>query len=227
MKTINMDWMKPFLRPTQEELHKNVITVTDDIEIKGRMLYHQLEKRMLKYQGTIGFQGPNDGLNAALEHCITEDVCKYVSYDTLYRLLFKDEECPVSDEETYKFVKNLYMLHLGITDEHMLEITEQYKMSGSFCYSAFSGNMWYTLPPLWPRYMTIEDKASFQKRKKEEAIKERKRKAKEAKQKKFEEETPPMTREQTEELKKALIKKYGPLQTPIPKPQKQSQNAPN
>lgn len=186
MKKVNTDWMKPFLRPTQEELHKNVITVTDDVEIKGRMFYHQLEKRIKDFLDKTGNCGLKYSLKDALEHCITKEVCQYVSYNTLYRLVFKDEERPISDEETYRFVKVLYMRHLGITDEHTLEIAEKYKVSGSFCYSAFSGNMWYTLAPLWPKYMTIEDKASFEKRKKKEALAEQKRKVREARQKKFE-----------------------------------------
>ena len=112
---INVDWMKPFVEPTQEELHKNVISVTADVESKGQMLYHSLEKRINNFQDKVARCGLDCDLKTALEHCITKDVCKYVSYNALYRLLFKDECSPISDIDTYQFIKKLYMRHLAIT----------------------------------------------------------------------------------------------------------------
>ncbi|MFQ6739368.1 MAG: hypothetical protein ACLRFJ_01720 [Alphaproteobacteria bacterium] len=216
MKMINMDWMKSFVEPTQEELHKNVISVTADVESKGQMLYHNLEKRINDFQGKVARCGLDCDLKTALKHCITKDVCKYVSYDALYRLLFKDECSPISDIDTYQFIKKLYMRQLAITDEHTLEMAEKYKISWSFYYSPFSNNMWYRLTPVWSKCMTIEDKDSLKKRKEKERIRERK----EAKRKKFEEGNPPMTREQTKAFKKALEKRPISSKTPVPEPQR-------
>ena len=224
-----MEWMAPFVdnpEQLQARLHEDVLCVTDDVENKGYLLYRNLIKRMNDFITNATNCGVGYNVLDALEHCITKDVCKYLSYDALYRLLFKDAECPVMYEDAYNFIKKLYMRHLGITDERTLEMAEQYKFSGSVRYSPFSGNMWYAIDPIWQNHLTIEDKASFKKRKQKEVIAEQKRKAKEVRQKKFEQEEGKVQwgAEEKQAFKSALEEKFGPLQKPDSESQKQVQN---
>lgn len=229
MKTINMDWMKGLIEDAEAKLHENVRFVTDDAETKGYLLYRDLRKQMDNFVINAANCGVDYGVLAALEHCITKDVCKYVSFEALYRLLFEDTESPPTDDETYQFIKDLYMRHLGITDENTLEMAEQYKFSGGVRYSPFSNNMWYAVNPIWPKYMTIEDKASFEKRKKKEALAEQTRKVREARQKKFEQEEVKTKWgvEEKQAFKLALEKQFGSSPEPDLKSQNQVQNHEN
>lgn len=183
MKSINMEWMKFLLKDPQDEVHENVIFCTHDIESKGHTLYYGLVNKINDFLEDTMNYGVKYSLTDALERCITKEVCEYVSYETLYRMLFRDDDPDISDNDNYLLVKRLYKKHLGITDDATLEMTERYKLSCSLVYSAFNNNRWYQLNHFWSRNITIEDKASFKKRKREEAIKEQRRKAREAKKK--------------------------------------------
>ncbi|MBQ6027101.1 MAG: hypothetical protein IJL21_00910 [Alphaproteobacteria bacterium] len=232
MKTINMEWMAPFVENPekyQARLHENVLRVTDDVENKGYLLYRDLRKRMDNFITNAANCGVNYGILTALEHCITKDVCKYLSYKTLYRILFDDVRRQPVDIFAYRFIKNLYKQHLGITDDRTLRLAERSKLSGFCYYSPISNNHWYAIDPIWPKYMTIEDKDSFKKRKKKEAIAEQKRKAKEARQKKFEQEEGKVQwgAEEKQAFKSALEEKFGPLQKPDSESQNQIQNHEN
>jgi len=232
MKLPNMDWMKCLLEDTEEhqaKLHENVCHVTDDVKAKGYMLYRSLRKQMDDFVTNAANCGVNYDTLSALEHCITKDVCKYVSFEALYRLLFEDTEFPPTDAESYRFIKDLYMRYLGMTDEKTLELAEQYKLSGSNRYSPLGNSTWYALDPIWPKYMTIEDQESFKKRKYKENLQEQKRKAKEARQRKFEQEEGNVYfgPEEKRAQKKALEEKFGPLQKPNLKSQNQVQNHEN
>ncbi len=229
--------MAPFVENPekyQPRLHKNIHWFSKNTTNKGYMLYHSLKKRMDYFITTPiclskGRRGKCYPILTALKHCITKDVCKYLSYDTLYRLLFKDAEYPVMYKDAYNFVKKLYMQHLGITDEKTLEIADRYKLSGSLRMSLFSGNRWYVLDPFCSKHPSAEDKANFQKRKKKEALAEQKRKAKEAKQKKFEQEEGKTKwgAEEKQAFKLALEKKFGSSPEPDLKSQNQVQNHEN
>ena len=228
METINMDWMKCLMEDAEATLHENVLCVTDDVENKGYLLYRNLKKRIDYFLTQPAYIpkkrcGKCYPILTALKHCITKDVCKCLSYEALYRLLFEDDGRHLMYKDAYNFIKKLYMQQLGITDEKTLEISEQYKLSGCFHWAPF--NSWYSLDPLWPKYMTIEDKNSFEERKKKEQLQELRERKKEARQKKLEQEEGCFpTHIHIKEFKLALEEKFGPLPKPNLKSQKQSQN---
>lgn len=183
MKSINMEWMKFLLKDPQDEVHENVIFCTHDIESKGHTLYYGLVNKINDFLADTMNYGVKYSLTDALERCITKEVCEYVSYEALYRLLFKDDGPDISEKDNYLLVKRLYKKHLGITDDETLDMAEKYKLSYSLSYSPCSNNVWLGLSCFWSRNITIEDKASFKARKRKEAIREQKRKAREEKQK--------------------------------------------
>ena len=228
MKTINMDWLKGLMEDAEATLHENVLRVTDDVENKGYLLYRDLRKRMdLFLTRSMYIPKKRCGkcypILTALKHCITKDVCKCLSYEALYRLLFEDDGRHLMYKDAYNFIKKLYMQQSGITDEKTLKISEQYKLSGCFHWAPFSGNSWYSLDPIWPKYMTIEDKNRFEERKKKEHLQEQRKRENEARQKKLEQEEGRFpTHIQMKEFKLALEERFGPLPKPNLKSQKQS-----
>lgn len=232
-----MEWMAPFVDNPEEyqpRLHENIHWFSKSTTIKGYRLYRDLMVQMNSVIITLT-RAPKKRCGScyktltALKRCITKDVCKYLSYDTLYRLLFKDAEYPVMYKDAYNFVKKLYMQHLGITDERTLEIADRYKLSGSLRISLFSGNRWFVLDPFRSKRTSAEDKAKFKERKKKEAVAEQKCKAKEARQKKFEQEEGNVKwdEEDKQAFKSALGKKFSSSPEPNSNSQNQVQNHEN
>ena len=176
MKKNNMEWMKSLLKDPQEELHENIVFCTHDIESKGYMHYHNLVNNINDFLVNTQNSGIKYCLTDALERCITKEVCEYVSFEALYRMLFKDIDRNILDKDDYQFVKRLYKKHLGITDNNTLEMAEKYKLSCSLSYSPFSNKEWYHLDRFWSNNVTFEDKASFKKHKQKGIQKKHKQK---------------------------------------------------
>lgn len=230
-----MEWMASLVDNPEEyqpRLHQRVRSISYTNVIKGHMLYRNLKNRMYRFMAiSRSHKKKRCGrcyhtLNA-LKYCLTKDVCKYFSYDALYRVLFDDAEYYPMYKDAYKFVKKLYMQRLGITDEKTLELAEKSKISGSFI--LYPSGMQYKLGSPFFANVTYPDKAALKKRKQKEAIAEQKRKAKEVRQKKFEQEEGKVKwgADEKRAFKSALEEKFGPLQKPDSESQNQIQNHEN
>ncbi len=138
------------------------ILVTADTKAKGTMLLYHLLKQMHALLDTANVNSvPFDSgytMEEALEKYLTEDICRCVSYQALV----EEMEAFVTEfgEEQAKFVKELYMQRLGVTDEKNFEVFEQNKLQH--------------LPVGAPDYLNIESSWNFNCRKYAEAQKQKK-----------------------------------------------------
>ncbi len=147
----------------------NVIMVGADVKEKGEILYRKLVKQLTAEKEKCDINGTDFDIDGALKRYITPDICKYLAHQTLPDMLESSLNNCYVDKNLFK---DLYMHHLGITDENLLEISDNYKLAGNYYYSPFSGNTWCAIPPTWTEYKTIEDKHTFEERKKAERRKE-------------------------------------------------------
>lgn len=199
MKELDCPWTELL------EKAKHDVLVTDDTKTKGTLLYHKLLKNMDELVAGTDENGnkgvkPKYPIDYALKQCITKDVCETISLKFLINTLKGDI---IGFGNSYdELVKHLYMHNLGITDEKTVEAFEKYKVS--------------EIQRGCPIGMTIENSWDFNQRKHKERLEQRKKMAKEArerrkaeKQKRFEQEEPTMTRQQIKAFELACCEKFN------------------
>lgn len=174
IETLDTPWWKEIEDLFEKETRP--IVVSADTQAKGTMLYNILMKKLdCLVNGTD--ENGNKGMKLTypiknvLDSCITEDVCKTISYHWLTQELH--DNFSEFDDSCDQLVKDIYMRKLGFTDENTLEAFERYKVS-EIKRGCKDG-------------MTIESNWDFNQRKHKEKLEQRKIWAKEERERKKEE----------------------------------------
>lgn len=206
IKMPDYSWMESLNEMVEEEKRakEHPVMVSADTQTKGTILYNVLMKKLdclvngTDENGNKGMK-PTYPIKNVLDSCITKDVCKTISYRWLIQELH--DNFYEFDDSCDQLVKDIYLHHLGLTDENTLEAFEPYKLS-EIQRGCKDG-------------MTIESSWDFSQRKHKEKLehntivaKQIRERKKEERQKRFELEEGPMpTRRQMEAFKLALKKR--------------------
>jgi len=170
-KELDYSWMEDlFSRPTSTDNH---IVVTADTKAKGAMFFNILTKNIKRFiESDPTFELAADKgytIDDLLKRYITKDVCENISYKWLW-LKLKYSYIWDFGFSQYQLLKELYLQHLGLTDEKTLDALDKYKMS--------------SLQRGCPVGTTIESKYNFTQRKIQERREEKKRRDAEYKREK-------------------------------------------